>query len=56
MTKKGDTYVSFPPILATKIKMMISNSDGMYDTVTEFVRDAVREKILRIENMEKKHK
>jgi hypothetical protein len=33
--------------------MIITNSDGMYDTVTEFVRDAVREKIVQIENMKK---
>jgi len=45
VTKKGDTYLSLPSSLATKIREIIVNSDGTYATITEFVRDAIREKI-----------
>jgi hypothetical protein len=49
VTKKGDTYLSISALLATRIKEIIDNSDGTYETITEFVRAAIREKIERLD-------
>ncbi len=55
MTKKGDTYLSLSASLATKIKEIMACSDGSYESISEFVRDAIREKIERLECMKKLH-
>ena len=48
-TEKGGTYLSLSADLSAKIKKIIGDSHGSYETITEFVRDAVREKIEAIE-------
>lgn len=53
MTKKGDVYLSLSASLALKIKEIIASSNGSYELVTEFVRDAIREKMERLENIKK---
>ena len=45
--KKGQTYVVFPEKLANEIKELIEKT-GYYESVTEFVREAVREKIFLV--------
>lgn len=53
MTKKGDVNLSLSASLALKIKEIIASSNGSYELVTEFVRDAIREKMERLENIKK---
>jgi Arc/MetJ-type ribon-helix-helix transcriptional regulator len=50
MTKKGDTQLVLSASLSAKIKQIMKASNGSYESMTEFVRAAIREKIERIES------
>lgn len=56
MTKKGDTYLSLSAALASKIRETIEDAHGSYESISEFVRDAVREKIERLDQLASKNK
>ena len=51
LKEKGYKQVSLPEELIEKIKVVINNNKGTgYKTVPEFIKDAIREKILQLEN------
>jgi len=51
VVKRGCSYLALPEGLSRRIKGIVNDSEGSYGSVAEFVRDAVREKIERLEGM-----
>ncbi|MCP8314467.1 MAG: hypothetical protein H3Z53_08885 [archaeon] len=56
MVKEGYQPLALPKKIVERIKLIVESEDSLYTNMTDFVKEAIREKIDRIEQSKNKQR